>query len=146
MIFKQLFEADSSTFTYLIADSDSGAAILIDPVRETVERDLQVLKDMNLTLSATLETHVHADHLTGCRVVFPAIDELPCADIGIREGEPFRVGNIELHPLFTPGHTSHHHAYLIDNGTHKLLFSGDAKYVTFDKGDATLTLASRRSG
>jgi len=69
MIFKQLFEADSSTFTYLIADSDSGTAILIDPVRETVERDLQVLKDMNLKLTATLETHVHADHLTGAKLL-----------------------------------------------------------------------------
>ena len=65
MIFKQLFETDSSTYTYLIADRDSGEAILIDPVRETVERDLQLLKDLNLSLTATLETHVHADHLTG---------------------------------------------------------------------------------
>ena len=65
ILFRQLFESDSSTYTYLIADPAAGEAILIDPVLETVERDLQVLKDMGLKLTATLETHVHADHLTG---------------------------------------------------------------------------------
>ena len=69
MIFKQLFETDSSTYTYLIADPDKGEAILVDPVLETVERDLQVLRDLNLKLTATLETHVHADHLTGARLL-----------------------------------------------------------------------------
>lgn len=63
MIFKQLFESDSSTYTYLIACEQSRQAILIDPVIDTVERDLQVLRDLGLTLMATLETHVHADHL-----------------------------------------------------------------------------------
>jgi len=138
MIFKQLFETDSSTFTYLIADRDSGVAILIDPVRETVERDLQVLKDMNLTLTATLETHVHADHLTGakllkaktgCKIAYPAMVQSSCIDIGIKEGEAFKVGNIVLNPLFTPGHTDHHHAYLIDTPIQKLLFTGDALLI-----------------
>jgi len=138
MIFKQLFETDSSTFTYLIADRDSGVAILIDPVRETVERDLQVLKDMNLTLTATLETHVHADHLTGarllkaktgCKIAYPAMVQSSCIDIGIKEGEAFKVGNIVLNPLFTPGHTDHHHAYLIDTPVQKLLFTGDALLI-----------------
>lgn len=138
MIFKQLFEADSSTFTYLIADRDSGAAVLIDPVRETVERDLQILKDLNLTLTATLETHVHADHLTGakllkdktgCKIAYPAMVKSSCIDIGVKEGEAFKVGNIELIPLFTPGHTDHHHAYLIDTPIQKLLFTGDALLI-----------------
>lgn len=151
MIFRQMFEADSSTYTYLLACTDKAEAILIDPVLETVERDLQVLKDLNLKLMATLETHVHADHLTGAlrlkqrlnsKIAYPAIDHLPCADIGVREGEPFRVGSIELHPLFTPGHTSNHHAYLIDNPGSKMLFSGDALLIEgcgrtdFQSGDA----------
>ncbi len=136
MIFRQLFETDSSTFTYLIADPDSGNAILIDPVRETVERDLQLLKDLGLNLNATLETHVHADHLTGarllkaktgCDIAYPAMVQSSCIDIGIREGEAFMVGNIELNPLFTPGHTDHHHAYLIDTPVMKLVFTGDAE-------------------
>ncbi len=151
MIFKQLFETDSSTYTYLIADPDSGDAILIDPVLETVERDLQLLKDLNLTLTATLETHVHADHLTGARVLkaatqcqtaYPAMVQSSCIDIGIREGEAFKVGNIEINPLFTPGHTDHHHAFIIDSPIQKLLFTGDALLIEacgrtdFQSGDA----------
>jgi glyoxylase-like metal-dependent hydrolase (beta-lactamase superfamily II) len=138
MIFKQLFETDSATYTYLIGCHESGEAILIDPVLDTVERDLQVLHDLGLRLSATLETHVHADHLTGakrlkqrtgCRIACPAMLSLACADTGIREGEPFILGSLELHPLFTPGHTDHHHAYLIDNPGQKMLFSGDALLI-----------------
>ena len=138
MIFKQLFESDSCTYTYLIGSPDTGETILIDPVMDTVERDLQTLKDMNLSLTATLETHVHADHLTGarrlrertgCKVVYPAMLELPCADAGVREGEAFMVGNIEIHPLYTPGHTDHHHAYLIDTPVNKFIFTGDALLI-----------------
>jgi glyoxylase-like metal-dependent hydrolase (beta-lactamase superfamily II) len=138
MIFKQLFEADSSTYTYLIGCRESGEAVLIDPVLDTVERDLQVLQDLGLRLSATLETHVHADHLTGarrlkqrtgCRIACPAMLSLPCADLGIREGEPVVLGTLELHPLFTPGHTDHHHAYLMDTPGQKMLFTGDALLI-----------------
>lgn len=138
MIFKQLIEADSSTYTYLVACPSSREAILIDPVIDTVERDLQVLRDLDLKLVATLETHVHADHLTGarllrqstgCKVAYPAMLSLPCADIGITEGEGFDVGSVTLHPLFTPGHTDHHHAYLIDTPFSKLLFTGDALLI-----------------
>lgn len=138
MIFKQLFEADSSTYTYLIGCRDSGKALLIDPVLDTVERDLQVLRDLDLTLTMTLETHVHADHLTGarrlrertgCSVACPAMLSLPCADIAVREGEPLSLGSVTLHPLFTPGHTDHHHAYLIDSPVQKMLFTGDALLI-----------------
>lgn len=151
MIFKQLLEADSSTYTYLIGCRETGKAILIDPVLDTVERDLQVLRDLGLELAATLETHVHADHLTGakrlkqqtgCRIACPAMLALPCADIGINEGQAFGVGTLQLQPLFTPGHTDHHHAYLMDNGALKMLFSGDALLIEacgrtdFQSGDA----------
>ena len=151
MLFRQLIETDSSTYTYLIACSDTRKAILIDPVLETVERDLQLIEDLALDLIATLETHVHADHLTGARrirqrtgskIACPAMLELPCADIGIREGTPFVVGSIELHPLFTPGHTDHHYAYLINTAGQKMLFTGDALLIDacgrtdFQSGDA----------
>ncbi|MCB1800174.1 MAG: MBL fold metallo-hydrolase [Gammaproteobacteria bacterium] len=138
MIFKQLIESDSSTYTYLLACERTRLALLIDPVLDTVERDLQVIADLDLTLAATLETHVHADHLTGARrlrqrsgskIACPAMLELPCADIGVREGMPFEIGDITLHPLFTPGHTDHHHAYLLDGPIHKLLFTGDALLI-----------------
>lgn len=151
MIFKQLLEADSSTYTYLIGCRDTGKAMLIDPVLDTVERDVQVLHDLGLELSFTLETHVHADHLTGarrlkqrtgCRIACPAMLSLPCADIGVGEGQPVTLGSVQLHPLFTPGHTDHHHAYLIDTPVQKLLFTGDALLIDacgrtdFQSGDA----------
>ncbi|MGM0595363.1 MAG: MBL fold metallo-hydrolase [Pseudomonadota bacterium] len=151
MLFKQLFEPDSSTYTYLISCPDTGKTALIDPVLDTVERDLALLQQMGLKLDYSIDTHVHADHLTGAKrlrelggseIVYPAMVDAACVDIGVREGEPFKVGNIAVQPLFTPGHTDHHHAYLIDNGTQKMLFSGDALLIEacgrtdFQSGDA----------
>ena len=151
MLFRQLFEPDSSTYTYLLSCPETGQTALIDPVLDTVERDLKVLKDLGLELSFTIETHVHADHLTGarrlkqltgCRIAYPGVEKPECADIGLQEGETFRVGRIELHPLFTPGHTSHHHAYMVDNGTQSMAFTGDALLIDacgrtdFQSGDA----------
>jgi len=157
MLFKQWLEPDSCTYTYLLSCPQSGETVLIDPVLDTVERDLQRLQELGLKLTYTLDTHIHADHLsgaqrlrslTGCRVVYPAIDALPCADLGVEEGRVFRVGGIDIHPLFTPGHTDHHHAYLVDNGTQKMLFSGDALLIEacgrtdFQSGDAATLYAS----
>jgi glyoxylase-like metal-dependent hydrolase (beta-lactamase superfamily II) len=151
MLFRQLLEPDSCTYTYLLGCRETGETVLIDPVLDTVERDLALLQSLGLQLTYTLETHVHADHLTGahrlraltgCRVAYPAMDELPCADIGVEEGRPLQVGRVAIHPLFTPGHTDHHHAYLIDNGTQQMLFSGDALLIEacgrtdFQSGDA----------
>ncbi len=67
MIFRQLFESSSATYTYLLGCKQSKAAVLIDPVLETVERDISIINELGLTLAYVLETHVHADHLTGAR-------------------------------------------------------------------------------
>lgn len=151
MIFRQLFEPDSSTYTYLLSCTETGKTALIDPVLDTVGRDMELLQEMGLSLDFTIDTHVHADHLTGAkrlrelsgsRIVYPSMVDTACIDIGLREGEPFALGTITVHPLFTPGHTDHHHAYLIDNGTQKMLFSGDALLIEacgrtdFQSGDA----------
>lgn len=112
---------------------------------------LQILQSLGLTLSYTLDTHIHADHLsgalklkrlTGSQICGSAMDQLPCTDVGLREGECFHLGHIELWPLFTPGHTATHHCYRVDDGTHRLLFSGDALLIDacgrtdFQGGDA----------
>lgn len=151
MIFRQLFEPDSSTYTYLLSCRETGETALIDPVLDTVERDLEVLDRLGLKLTYTIDTHFHADHLTGsgrlreltgCRIANPAVEKPACADIGLKEGEVFHIGTIALHPIFTPGHTSHHHAYRVDDGTHTLLFTGDALMIDgcgrtdFQSGDA----------
>lgn len=152
MLFKQLIELESSTYTYLLGCEQTGETVLIDAVLETAERDLRIIDEMGLKLTYTLDTHIHADHLSGAqrlkslsgsRIAYPALDQLPCVDIGIAEGKVFQVGNIEIHPLFTPGHTDTHHAYLINNGTQSMLFSGDALLIEacgrtdFQSGDAT---------
>jgi sulfur dioxygenase len=138
MIFRQLFETESSTYTYLLGDPTSGLAVLVDPVLETVERDLEVVRSLGLTLAYTLETHVHADHLTGARklkalvgsrIAVPAMERLPCADAGVEEGRPFVVGALSFDPLFTPGHTDTHHAYQIEAGGVARVFTGDALLI-----------------
>lgn len=151
MIFRQLFEAESSTYTYLFADPQTREAVLLDPVLETVDRDLGLLQELELTLACTLDTHIHADHitsacrlrsLTGCKVAYPAVDDLPCADIGVAEDQPLRVGGLSFQPLFTPGHTDTHHSYLVEIPGVLRVFTGDALLIDgcgrtdFQNGDA----------
>lgn len=123
MIFRQLLEPLSHTYTYLIACAESRQALLVDPVVPTMERDLALLKSLDLNLAMTVETHVHADHITaalhlrektGCKIAFPAIDKLECADIGIEEGTPLLLGSVKITPLYTPGHTDDHFCYVLD--------------------------------
>ena len=147
MIFKQLHEPLSSTYTYLLGDPDSGLAILIDPVIAAMDRDLAEVHRLGLKLAYTLDTHIHADHITaalemkravGSKIAAPAYDRLPCADVNIEEGIPLRVGSVVLHPLHTPGHTDGHFAYLFDDR----VFTGDALLIEgcgrtdFQNGDA----------
>ncbi len=147
MIFRQLFEPLSSTYTYLLGCEETGQAILIDPVVASIDRDLAELKRLGMTLAFTLDTHIHADHitgaldlkkLTGSKIAAPACDHLPCADVGIEEGKPFIVGSITLNPLHTPGHTDGHFAYLFGDR----VFTGDALLIDgcgrtdFQNGDA----------
>ena len=134
MIFRQLFEPLSSTYTYLLGCQDTGAALLIDPVVNSIERDLAELQRLGLTLAYTVDTHIHADHITsalqlkqrvGSRIAVPAFDALPCADVGLQEGQPLVMGSVELRPLHTPGHTDGHHAYALADR----VFSGDALLI-----------------
>lgn len=134
MIFRQLFEPVSSTYTYLLGDEQTGQAILIDPVISSMDRDLGVLHDLGLRLAYTLDTHIHADHITaalelkratGSRIAAPAFDRLACADVGIEEGKPFEMAGILLQPLHTPGHTDGHFSYLLGDR----VFTGDALLI-----------------
>ena len=153
MIFRQLFEPLSSTYSYLLGCEKTGQALLIDPVIVSMERDLAEINRLGLTLACTLDTHIHADHITaalalrnkvGSKIAAPAFDHLPCADVGIKEGVPFRLGSIELQPLHTPGHTAGHFAYHVG----ERLFSGDALLIDgcgrtdFQNGDTDALYAS----
>jgi glyoxylase-like metal-dependent hydrolase (beta-lactamase superfamily II) len=134
MIFKQLFEPVSSTYTYLLGCEETGQALLIDPVLPTWERDLGAVQALGLKLAYTVETHIHADHITsakklkevaGSRIVGPAADALPCTDVGIQDGTPLTMGSLELTPIHTPGHTDNHFAYFHGNR----LYTGDALLI-----------------
>src|SRR5437899_7710830 len=111
MLFRQLFEPQSSAYTYLIACEETLEAVLIDPVAETVERDLDLLRALGLTLKYTVETHIHADHVTGaarlreatgCKTAVPEKSAADHVDVPIREGEALEIGQLRLEPLYTP--------------------------------------------
>jgi glyoxylase-like metal-dependent hydrolase (beta-lactamase superfamily II) len=134
MLFRQLFEKLSSTYTYLLGCEETGEAVLIDPVVNSIERDLEAVAGLGLRLAWTLETHIHADHITaalhlkrqvGSKIAAPAINRLPCADLGIEEAVPFALGGIALRPLHTPGHTDDHFAYALADR----VFTGDALLI-----------------
>jgi sulfur dioxygenase len=138
MIFRQLFEQGSSTYTYLLACPETRQAVLVDPVLDAVDRDLATLQELGLTLAYTLETHIHADHITsaarlrslaGAKVACPEMDGLAEADVGVSEMQPLDVGTIHLQPLFTPGHTDAHHAYLVDSQHAVRVMTGDALLI-----------------
>ena len=148
MLFHQLFDPETSTYTYLIADPATQGAILVDPVLEQVERDRQLLAELGLTLHYCLETHIHADHITGtaqlreatgCVSIVPAGAQATCANRFIRDGEVLQVGEVTVEAIATPGHTDSHMAYRV-NGTHVL--TGDALLIQgcgrtdFQSGDA----------
>jgi glyoxylase-like metal-dependent hydrolase (beta-lactamase superfamily II) len=159
MIFRQMYHPATSTFTYLLGCPDSRAGVLIDPVLDMADRDLDEVRSLGLTLTHTVETHIHADHvtaaarlrsLTGCRIAYPAADAVACADIAVREGDPLLVGTLALHPMFTPGHTDGHHCYLLDHAGTARLFTGDALLIDgcgrtdFQNGSAEMLYRSVR--
>lgn len=159
MIFRQLFDRDSSTYSYLLADRETREAVLIDPVAEQVDRDVRLLSELDLTLVHTLETHVHADHVTaagllrerlGARTVASARAAVPCVDIAVDTGDAVRFGRHTLEVLATPGHTAGCVTYVLRDGPRPVAFTGDALLVRgcgrtdFQGGDAATLYRSVR--
>ena len=148
MLFRQLFDQSTWTYTYLIADLVTQEAAFVDPVLEQVERDYKLLNELGLSLKYCLETHIHADHITGtgklreftgCEGVVPQNANAACANRYLHHGEILVVGNINIQAIETHGHTDSHMSYLV-NGTHVL--TGDALFIRgcgrtdFQSGDA----------
>jgi sulfur dioxygenase len=148
MFFRQLFDPQTSTFTYLLADSDTRHAVLIDPVRENVDRDATLIEELGFQLVATVETHVHADHVTGAwllaqrfgsRIIYPRPSGVEGADL-VNEGDVIRFGRHALEVRLTPGHTDSCATYVCDS--QKVAFTGDALLIRgcgrtdFQQGDA----------
>ncbi len=130
----QLFDTDSSTFTYILATQAGGEAVLIDPVDEHWERDLAHLRRLDLKLAYVLETHAHADHvtsagklreLTGAKAAVPSGCGIPPADIQLNDGDVIRFGGEEILVLHTPGHTGGSMSYVWRNN----VFTGDTLLI-----------------
>lgn len=134
IIFHQLFESESSTYTYLIADKKSKEAAIIDPVLETVDRDLKLIEELGLRLMYVLETHIHADHITGAGEIRKrtqaktAVSQdaaVKCVDIPLEDGQELLLGDKKIKVIATPGHTNTCLTYAFEG----MIFTGDALLI-----------------
>jgi len=136
LIFRQLFDPQSSTYTYLLADSESREAVLIDPVFEQTQRDTALIEELGLTLKTTVETHVHADHVTGgwllrerlgSKIAISARSGAEGADIYFVDGDKLPFGSRYLTALATPGHTNGCTTFVLDDQS--MAFTGDTLLI-----------------
>ena len=157
MILRQLIDKTSSTYTYLIADEQSKEAILIDPVQEQLDRDLALLEELDLTLVYTLETHLHADHITaggqlrkrlGSKTVVASNCGAECADRFVDHHDIITIGSLSLQVRRTPGHTSGCISYILEHDGQTYAFTGDALMIRgcgrtdFQEGSAEILYQS----
>jgi glyoxylase-like metal-dependent hydrolase (beta-lactamase superfamily II) len=158
VIFRQFIDPETSTHTYLLADEPSREAVLIDPVLEQFDRDRMLIRDLDLTLRYTLETHLHADHITaaglfrreqGSEVAVSAAAGVEAADIKLEDGDIVRFGSTILEVCSTPGHTAGCVTYICrEQG---MAFTGDALLIRgcgrtdFQQGDAAALFGSVRN-
>jgi sulfur dioxygenase len=134
MIFKQVFDQKSSTYTYLIASSTGREALIIDPVLENVEDYIKLLTDLDLKLVKVIDTHIHADHVTGasklkdktkCVTIMGNHAPTDAVEIKVKNDEIIELDQLKIRALYTPGHTSDSYSFLMDN----YLFSGDTLLI-----------------
>lgn len=158
MIFRQLFDQTTWTYTYLIADEGTGEAILIDPVLEKMPLYRKLLCELSLQVVYAIDTHVHADHITalgalreeyGCLTVHGEGSEAACVSKLVADGECLKAGELELEAISTPGHTSDSYCFVLKTGGGPaFLFSGDTLLIRgtgrtdFQNGDAALQFDS----
>ena len=134
MIFKQFFDTKSSTYTYIIASGKGREAVIIDPVIENVESYIKLLQELDLKLVKVIDTHIHADHVTGasklkqvtnCSTLMGEHTPADAVEIKVKDDEIIKIDQIEIKAMYTPGHTSDSYSFLMDN----CLFSGDTLLI-----------------
>jgi len=134
MFVRQLFDRETSTYTYLLADEATSEAAIIDPVKEQFERDVLLIKQLGFKLKYVLETHVHADHITSsgqlrkefsAEVVLHENSGAKCADLLIKDNDVLKLGDIEIKALHTPGHTNADLSFSVEG----YVFTGDALLI-----------------
>jgi glyoxylase-like metal-dependent hydrolase (beta-lactamase superfamily II)/rhodanese-related sulfurtransferase len=134
MIFRQLFDSVSGTYTYLLANRSGGEALIIDPVLEKVDRYLQLIQELDLKLVKAVDTHMHADHITGlgalrdrthCVTVMGEQTRADVVSMRVAEGDRIDIDGLSLDVLYTPGHTDDSYSYLLDGR----VFTGDTLLI-----------------
>ena len=134
MIFKQIFDKKSSTYTYLIASAKGREALIIDPVLENVNEYTSILRELDLKLVKVIDTHIHADHVTGasklkditkCSTIMGDHTPAESVEIKVKDDEYINLDNLKIRAMYTPGHTSDSYSFLMDN----YLFSGDTLLI-----------------
>ena len=134
MLFRQLFDTKSSTYTYLIASAKGREALIIDPVEENVDEYVNHLNELDLKLVKVIDTHIHADHVTGasklknntnCSTVMGENSPAETVDIRLKDEETIEIDQLKIKALYTPGHTSDSYSFLMNN----YLFSGDTLLI-----------------
>ncbi|HAO44278.1 MAG TPA: Zn-dependent hydrolase [Gammaproteobacteria bacterium] len=135
LFFRPLFEKESSTYTYLLADSDTKEAIIIDAVAETQQRDIGLIEELGLDLKYIIETHVHADHITSscplkqkfvnAQIVLGETNLVACADVLIKDGDNLQFGQYDITAMSTPGHTDGCMSFIVGDK----VFTGDALLI-----------------
>jgi glyoxylase-like metal-dependent hydrolase (beta-lactamase superfamily II) len=134
MIFKQVFDLKSSTYTYLIASSKGREALIIDPVLENVEDYIKLLTELDLKLVKVIDTHIHADHVTGasklkdktkCTTLMGENTPADSVEIKVKDEEIIKLDHLNIKAIYTPGHTSDSYSFLMNN----YLFSGDTLLI-----------------
>ena len=134
MIFKQVFDTKTSTYTYLIASAKGREAVIIDPVIENVENYISLLKDLDLKLVKVIDTHIHADHVTGasklkqstnCTTIMGEHTPADAVEIKVKDNELINIDDLKIKSIYTPGHTSESYSFLLNN----YLFSGDTLLI-----------------
>ena len=134
MIFKQLFDTKSSTYTYIVSSGQGREALIIDPVIENVTEYINVLKELDLKLVKVIDTHIHADHITGasalrdqtkCITIMGEQTPAETVEIKVKDEEIIKLDQLKIKALYTPGHTSDSFSFLMD----KYLFSGDTLLI-----------------
>ncbi len=134
MIFKQVFDQKSSTYTYLIASAKGREALIIDPVIENVDSYIALLNKLDLKLVKVIDTHIHADHITGasklkkvtnCSTIMGEHTPADAVEVKVKDEEIIKIDQIAIKAMYTPGHTSDSYSFLMD----KYLFSGDTLLI-----------------
>ncbi len=159
LIFHQLFEKETSTYTYLIGDPLTKETIIIDSTIDTVERDFKLLQELSLNLKYILDTHVHADHITGAtelkkrtgaKIAQSATSGVQCADVLLKDNDTLAFGTTTIKAIATPGHTNSCMSYYLKDSQPGMVFTGDTLLIRgtgrtdFQQGSSQLLFSSIR--